>query len=120
MNYELVKKLKEAGWPQKLVSGSSDVYHLNHSDKDLNKIYTVTEGNIINTEYLKVPLLSELVEACGEDFDAIFSGKQRKEDGYPKSKDMEWRADATNRTGFSCSGSTPEEAIANLWLALNK
>jgi hypothetical protein len=64
------------------------------------------------------PTLEELIEACGENFDALFSNFERIEKGYRQPH--QWRADATNRTGYSCAGATPVEAIARLWLALNR
>lgn len=83
MNYELAKKLKEAGFP-----------HM--------RIY--------------FPTLSELISACGENFSL------EKEEGE------NWIAHSlidpsSNPHKFvdyiSKTGPTPEEAVANLWLALN-
>lgn len=55
------------------------------------------------------PSLSQLIEACGE-FKSLDFYKARKRTG-------EWRAQARLHCGF---GPTPEEAVAKLWLALQK
>lgn len=56
------------------------------------------------------PNLSELIEACGEGFDSL--GKKNVQG---------WWATHRNKNSLThFSGSTPEEAVARLWLALNK
>ena len=65
-----------------------------------------------------VPTLSELIEACGEEFRDLLK---------MRSKDYEWEAEGYY---FCCDehgegrrfgqGKTPEEAVSRLWLALNK
>jgi len=99
MTHEIAKKLKDAGFEQEglglLMNGN--VYALGFSEPTGDMYY---------------PTLSELIEACGHYFYQL-----TKEDngswtcasinGYPKS-------------GFGVTNSsTPEEAVANLWLALN-
>lgn len=108
MNYELAKELKEAGFPQELegkfINSESDI---------LETIYR--DGSV----YL--PTLSELIEACGDGFWEL--GKK------PLGElDPDYRKDWETK-GFSgkvgeqrmheTRGSTPEEAVAKLWLALN-
>jgi len=93
LDYELAKELKEAGYPQDLVSAP---YHR------------------IDFKDCAQPTLSELIEACGEQFGG-----------------MTLELDKRSRTGkvwkvYSGDGSnilifpTPEEAVARLWLALNR
>ena len=120
MNYELCKKLKDAGFPQepRISTGGVDgevfggFYHVGMIDGDgAFGYFTVSEYE----EYLKrdstkhviakAPTLSELIEACGERFDALQSLGGR------------WGARASI---LSAEGSTPEEAVANLWLALQE
>lgn len=82
MKYELAKKLKEAGFPQKSPNREKD-------------------------EWLYYePTLSELIEACGVEFNSLV-----KFGSY-------WSASA-NDFELNGKGSTPEEAVANLWLVLN-
>ena len=107
MNYELAKELKEAGFPLREVqigmSCRPDEYY------DFNP-----EGKqVIGSQHFFKPTLSELIEACGERFECL-----RKNVG----NDSQWMASGfTDKEGFM-AGSTksPEEAVARLWLALNK
>lgn len=163
ISYELAKKLKDAGFPQKLnlLRSADDVYYIEHKRDvallfqrddlgrhrtfDLSLLgYPETEpdyweqgkwraSSIFSKEYLEseegkshtvyFPILSELIEACGKDFDSLGMRTEPKvgySEGYKK-----W--------GASCSsywegifergktqGSTPEEAVANLYIALHK
>jgi len=66
------------------------------------------------------PTLSELIEACGDNENRFI----RLQSYYDKN-DLMWQAD--DNGGFiirddivSGTGSTPEEAVAKLWLELNK
>ena len=98
MNYELAKKLKDAGFSQGK-SGSSDNCDI-HWHRDMNDITNP------NTE-VYFPTLSELIEACGE----RFSKMTRSQIGV-------WYC---SEKGHKRSvGKTPEEAVANLWLKLNE
>lgn len=89
--YELAKKLKDAGFPQEMKDGSM-------LDDGLNN-----EGYGPETAY--DPTLSELIEACGESFVML---------GHRGSG---WFSESISNIG---NGTTPEEAVANLWLELNK
>lgn len=107
MNYELAKQLKDAGFPMKLALPNSEF---------------IWGGTDTNGTVYQYPTLSELVEACGDDFMGI--GRTYNTE---KSKDNSW--EATQKT-WCCDehgenrkygyGSTPEEAVAKLWLELNK
>ena len=100
MNYELAKKLKDVGFPQKDISvivGNedsfvADPFHLN--------------------EYFYVPSLSELIEACGNEFSRLTRNKDLM--------GIFWRAVSSSGIYSSIISNTPEEAVANLWLELNK
>jgi len=107
MNYELALKLKEARFPQ------------DNSDY----VYTMSNTGLIHAQHVDsqttaalcdFPSLSELIEACGDAFVNVTRGKDSKwlvnyfedlETGY------EWN---------DTEGSTPEEAVALLYLALHK
>jgi len=96
MDYELAKELENAGFPQVLRSGRFEP-----SEDGLTVVY--------------IPTLSELIEACGEPF-ALYT-----HDGLWCAVDadagnVQWEMDCV-RGG---EGSTPEEAVARLWLELNK
>lgn len=87
---ELAKKLSEAGFPLRIP-------------------YTAD----YEPEYF--PMLSELIEACGKNF--ISLGQNDEGDEWRAQGAWEKWFDKNNlREGF---GSSPEIAVANLWLALN-
>jgi hypothetical protein len=58
-----------------------------------------------------LPSLIELIEACGDSFFRL--SHSQNNDG------TSWDAESWN-TGEIETGSTPEEAVARIWLALNK
>jgi hypothetical protein len=60
---------------------------------------------------LTLPTLSELIKACGSKTFWLFT-----------EGDIEWNAMLTHPSepGEIGFGPTPEEAVANLWLALNR
>lgn len=108
MNYDLAKQLKDAGFPQK----TRGLFGVSSS-----KILPDGNLEISNTAY--IPTLSELIEACGGRLDELSSLS------HPP-KEPKWGAHS-----YSCEecgwspmiisyGSTPEEAVAKLWLELNK
>ncbi len=98
MNYETAKKLKDAGFPQQ---GSATCTHpLGHTEESLQEI----------GEDVVIPTLSELIEACGEGFSSL---------SYWDSKYWQATGKGVGMVGYT-SASTPEIAIANLWLELNK
>lgn len=104
MTYELALELKNAGFALDTELGFGQTSPTGKGDW----LYGPTGQHGDDTAY--APTLTELIEALGEDFDALF---------YPRHDGL-WRADASNKTGYSCTGATPEEAVARLWLALNK
>lgn len=116
ITYELAKKLIDAGFPEKEIllgdwyyegpngyGGKEFLYQLKDEEDQLGMSIGVT---------IRVPPLSELVEACGDRF---YSLTQPYKNG-----DFE----ASDRPGDNFAGSvigkTPEIAAANLWLELNK
>lgn len=108
MNYELAKKLKDAGFPQTFPDGRwyyTENGELLYACEDHGSVHPTQTHGI-------VPTLSELIEACGEDFD-----KLQLEESRP-SKWFAYGGEAMFL--LSGIGSTPEESVANLWLALNK
>lgn len=105
ISYELALKLKEAGFKMK-----------NLKDWDMTQCpfpwghFKYTDGQ----SYI-YPVLSELIEACSPRFHTLTIGS-----------DM-WIAEAgfydkeTKQVGVvERGGKTPSEAVANLWLELNK
>lgn len=105
MNYSLAKKLKEAGFPQGLKPMfDAEGYIHRTNEEDENWVYE--------------PSLEELIEACGNRFDELMKSKHIKDSlwratAYP-CEECDWKG------MFHGVGSTPIEAVASLWLELNK
>lgn len=100
MNYELAKRLKDAGFPNRV---------------DINRVYI---------EDIPVPTLEDLIEACGNGFTCLMRAKDewgsatRWAAGKPEARDgIRMYVVHGEPSGF---GDTPEEAVANLWLAINE
>ena len=103
MKYELAKQLKDAGFPLR-------EYDPNLPFK-IGKDIVCTYFKIGRKEYLE-PSLSELIEACGDRFDALIKDSEVRGD---------WVATAENGDAdnlVSQTSSTPSEAVAKLWLTL--
>lgn len=96
MGYELAKKLKEAGFPQRF-------YKNPHFDNA-----GMLDGNL-EDYVLSNPTLSELINACENGFIEL---------SRHENFDKKWIATSYGIVTSSCS--TPEEAVANLWLALHE
>lgn len=101
MTSELAEQLKEAGFPQTITDPMTYFYN--------GANFGWSEGEDQPTSYLKIPTLSELIEACGDNFTEVAKVTH---------KDFQWIA--FDRFHNGGKGKTPEEAVAKLWLALNK
>lgn len=143
ISYELAKKLKDAGCDQKVSEfyyrrgyhtseafdngvslGKKGEFSLNfrieHNPYPRYRTADVkwNEADLakLDQEEVAAPSLSELIEACGHEFnhlkkvhgdwkwEAYYNGEDVRDDNHY----------------FFGNGSTPEEAVANLWLELNK
>ena len=128
MNYELALELKNAGFPQEYKKTTplmdwafdeEEELHLLHEDNDtdwwIGNDYNHSDMSIeeVQKTWVKCPTLSELIEACGEGFADL-----------NKSCHGGWECNVehfNSDTGFpKTTGSTPEEAVAKLWLVINK
>lgn len=103
MQYELAKKLKDAGFPHKCTDEAphSCCDHCHYAHEGCNDL----------TGYLCDPPLEELIEMCSNDFFSI-----QKDSGVKEG--IGWTA--CNSRFNEYYGFTPSEAVANLWLAINK
>lgn len=121
MNYELAKELKDAGFPQK---GDGEWYCEMDSPAGGSRFELLDSPNPKKVgeegyESIYAPTLSELIEAIG---DIPF-----RLQSYYSGNDIEWQADTCGNfkdwnhvADTAALGSTPEEAVARLWLQLNK
>ena len=100
MDYELAKQLREAGWPQ---------------DMGLRPIVSARSRNytalMLEKDEPVFPTLRELIDACGDGVDALI----RDDSGWDA-----YSGYAVDYYSLKEYGETPEEAVARLWLELNK
>ena len=106
MNYELAKELKEAGFPQGLDDHSSGKWICSDGTPNDHKGGC---GDDVPEYYF--PILPELIEAVGEELALLINaGKWWFAQGFGNAKEPP----------PNFIGKTPKEAVAKLWLALNK
>ena len=124
MNYELAKELKEAGFKHNWTGNGGEVKCFYEVGQQIRSGYVAEE--FVPPEAIPCPTLSELIEACGEEFLGLFKmnhpndigkwGVMRA--GVPVKKVVEKNGNTLLAAQFESS--TPEEAVARLWLALNE
>lgn len=105
MKYELAKQLKESGFPQK-PKGFCVFWDVKY--ERFGYLNAGEETRINEEYYIKFPSLSELIEACGDGFLSLSRHANI------------WQTNFVNGMGGETAGTTPEEAVANLWLALHE
>ena len=119
MDYELCKKLKEAGFPQ-----TGDYWF------DKTYKFELNDGRGCGQEgeqdYFEIaedysaPTLSELIEACGEHLVDIVKSSPTHWRVHGQGKiDWDWMYGGRRDWGYSISGKSPEEAVAKLYLAIH-
>lgn len=100
MDYTLAQQLKDAGFPFRRIQRGDTHGHY------WREVFTTTDDN----SYL-IPILEELIEACGSEFGTL----QKQGVG----KGMGWFAFTYSHIE-SYFGESPDIAVAYLYLALNK
>jgi hypothetical protein len=105
MLQELAKELSGAGFPN-----IQDVQHRQGREflTPDGRLSVYSVGDEASTEDWFLPTLSELIAACGDRFLSLILD------------DGKWRCTASGYEGNDDLYSTPSEAVARLWLALNK
>ena len=100
MTHELAKKLKDAGW---VFEGR------------------IEKGVKIEGKWYLPPTLSELIEECEDDFGSLGKyGWCYDTTKYKGKRSLgKWMAIADDKKRTTTYGKSPEEAVANLWIALN-
>lgn len=114
ITYELAKQLKNAGFPQKSVQ-SKDCLEGDFDCKDCG------------SHLVYNPPLSELIEACMNRDKCILELNSDTDyinfEIHYVAHEFKWETSIRTDGGEesdTCNGSTPEEAVAKLWLELNK
>ena len=122
MDYELATELKEAGFPQ-FWSDRHWFYNGRTSPPTLWCINALEHSERIShradeeaTNFVACPTLTELIEACGERSNSL-GGDVRSNEWWAAERPEGLFVDTFPKR---CTGATPEEAVARLWLALNK
>lgn len=116
--------MKEAGFPQTgerpWYCGGHEIFddgYTGHDEQCLEKtlLYNYEDhfcesASLVAESIIEVPTLSELIEACGEKLYSL------------RKQTNQWCVESlmdSNNWFIQEKGSTPEEAVAKLWLALN-
>ena len=107
MEYKLAKELEKAGFPQGMGKGCTC-----YDNKTKEIITDYTEGDQVITDCVKIPSLEELIDACGDEFEALI-----KQSGGWNATNFQANGSRKIKIG---PGETPTEAVARLWLVLNK
>lgn len=111
MNYELAKELKDAGFPQWAEEPRTGARAYTNE----REIVEYDDGFWRNGEPVySIPTLEELIEACG-DIVLWKNGEQWSADFF-NGKDKIYIDEYFDPN----NGTTPTEAVARLWLSLNK
>jgi hypothetical protein len=106
VSFEIAKRLKIAGFPQRFHSG----YAFNEQGLTV-RLVGEWQPKAKDTG-LSIPTLNELIKACGERFGGL--------EHNPHETRNRFRAYLQLPDTLSGYGDTPEEAVARLWLVLNK
>lgn len=116
MNYELAKDLKEAGFPQDMPLDFRGGARYYADDSELVKLYGI---DILPEKWTKIPILSELIEWCGDRFISLsVYNHNGVKDGLYHAEG--WEEEDRYDVVVHRSGKTPEEAVARLDIAIHK
>ena len=100
MNYELAKQLKDAGFDQFRIIGEERLYSEEYGSNGIT-------AKDAENHYATAPSLSRLIKACGGSAKVLIQ----------QNNDVVWEYAID---GVGETGDTPEEAVAKLYLKINK
>ncbi len=109
MTYDLALQLKDAGFPQSPYMNQL----CQHPDSMACRIKAAHNPEC---EWVSVPTLSELIEACGDDLFDL----RRDGNGWAAISNLTYDGKFDSDISLYGEGSTPEEAVSMLWISLNK
>lgn len=114
LSYETCLKLGVGGFPLKIGAPSKNSF-------DLYALLPIPENW---AAHLTPPTLSELIEACGDQFSTLKICPTSTYNGMPIFPIHKWVATMPKEKevfkNTMIGGNTPEEAVANLYLTLHK
>jgi hypothetical protein len=122
ISYELALKLKNAGFPQEW----KDNHNVITNDKECDNPNCLKGHKTLYCHSAHLPILEELIEACREEYFSLMKSKYRIGSGTHswsaegKTKNTWITSEHDNSEIVTVFGPTPSEAVANLWLKLNK
>jgi hypothetical protein len=105
-SFNLAKRLKAAGFPQRFTAGRA----FNEQGLAI-QLTTERQWRAEDTD-ISIPTLNELIKACGERFGGL--------ENVPDGTRNRFRAYTQLPDTPSGYADTPEEAVARLWLLLNR
>ncbi len=113
LTYELAKELKDAGFPfiqWRTGTNTGNTIAFGRTDADI----------------FLLPTLSELITACGDEFECLYrivnldkTTDYFRAHAFGQDRGLKLEGE-TLYADCSGKGSSPEEAVARLWLVLNK
>lgn len=109
MKYKLALELKNAGFPQKAAPSGNVTGLCKHGNWGFSLIRESCDCTPDDTCH--IPTLEELIEACGDRLESLVNLHDMLHDMN------KWIAAASIVSG---EGTTSTEAVARLWLTLNK
>lgn len=105
-SFTIAKRLKAAGFPQRFTGG------VVFNEQGLAVRMTFERQLAVEDTDISIPTLNELIKACGEKFGGLeqfLDGTRNRFRAYTHSPEIP--------SGYA---DTPEEAVARLWLFLNR
>lgn len=120
ISYELAKELKDAGFPQKGKFAFQVRGHM--ARKDGSPFYVKDQDRLVQTGLIVAPTLSELMEACPHTFHGrgVFTLSSSNGGNLWLAHYISYLPPITVDDEYRGQGETSSEAVARLWLALNR
>lgn len=120
MDFKLAKELKDAGFPQELQEGG--LRYWDDAPDSIEPEPYISELHRKPTDgYYKVPTLSELIEATRKVNGSYIFSLQEQIDRTKWCASVHCQESPDDNPKYIAElGSTPEEAVVRLWLALKE
>lgn len=128
MEYQLAKELKNVRFPQMLeIKQNRSFFFVKDGVQKIVHCSSQHYTSGYDNNLTLIPTLSELIEACGEEFCKLIRYREGMNEeelkllgkifGDSKEFEGKWLIIGYSSTAY---GKTPEEAVARLYIALNK
>lgn len=116
LSYNDALELKERGFPQgdELYCACAFTTEEERKELDMDVVYDC------QTERVYKPTLEELIESCGDKMVGLIKHDDGSGWTAVKNGDTLFTPDLKENDKALSTGSTPSQAVKNLWIALNK